>query len=69
MELKRRLLFYENSNSPPSADSLLYKQLKKERQQARKTDSNDMDAKRGAKKGHIDTSHKRKPIKAIRHDV
>ena len=42
-----------------SSDSLLYKQLKKERQQARKT-NDDTPAKRGTKKGHIDTSHKRK---------
>ena len=67
MELKRRLLFYENSNSPPSADSLLCKQLREEKQQTQKIDSDN--TKRGAKKGHIGVSHKRKPAKVILYDV
>ena len=60
MKLKRRLGFYENSTS----QTHYYTNNSKKRQQARKT-NDDTPAKRGAKKGHTDTSHKRKPTATI----
>ena len=63
MKLKRRLVFYENSNSPPLR-LIIIQTTQKKGQQARKT-NDDTQTKRGAKKGHTDTSHKRKPIATI----
>ena len=48
----------------PPLRLIIIQTTQKKEQQARKT-NDDTPAKRGAKKGHTDTSHKRKPTATI----
>ena len=59
-KLESKLSYYENPNSPPSADSLHWKKQKKER----KTENH---SKPGQKPGHKGTTHDLKPTKTINH--
>lgn len=58
-ELKKRLSAYENSNSPPSKNSLLYGELKKKRKEERMNRENSIEGasaapkKPGRKSGHV----------------
>ncbi|MCL4519872.1 MAG: IS66 family transposase [Thaumarchaeota archaeon] len=56
-ELKQRLSHYENSNSPPSKNSLLYRELKKKRKEERMNSNEDASSivpkKSGRKDGHV----------------
>jgi transposase len=59
-ELKRRLSHYENSNTPPSKNSLLYREMKQKRKEERINRENNENAssstvskKPGRKNGHI----------------
>lgn len=60
-ELKKRLSYYENPNSPPSSDSIYWKKQKKERR-------SDYHNKPGQKDGHEGKTHNLKPTKTIHHD-
>ncbi len=52
-ELKKRLQYYENSNSPPSRNSPVWKRMKRERKDREKKDGADsVQRKLGRKKGH-----------------
>lgn len=51
VELKRRLSVYENSNTPPSRNSLLYREMKKKRREERQN-RNSPGNKPGRKTGH-----------------
>lgn len=55
-ELKKRLSVYENSNSPPSKNSLVYREMKKKRKEERMNNSEDVSSmapkKPGRKDGH-----------------
>lgn len=66
-ELKKRLAFYENPNSPPSSSSLVWKEQEKERREAK----GDGDCKKrpGRKKGHKGVSHAFKPTSTVVHDA
>ncbi len=59
-ELEKRLSYYENAHSPPSKDSLYWKQQKKER----KTDP---PSKPGQKPGHAGVTHNLKPASTVKH--
>ncbi len=59
-EIKKRLAYYENSNTPPSYDSLYWKKQKKE--QRSKNPS-----KPGQKKGHEGKTSFHKPTETIHH--
>ena len=59
-ELRNRLAYYENPNTPPSMRSLEYKRQKRE-QREKKTDAKPP----GSKKGHVGTSHHRKAIRTV----
>lgn len=59
-DLERRLSYYENAHSPPSKNSLYWKQQKKER----KTDS---PSKPGQKPGHVGTTHNLRPTSTVKH--
>ncbi len=59
-ELESKLSYYENPNSPPSADSLRWRKQKKER----KTECH---SKPGQKLGHKGTTHSLKPTRTINH--
>jgi len=65
-ELKKRLQYYENYNSPPSANSLLWKKQKKER---RADGSNKDERKLGRKNGHEGVSHSFRPSGSIKHSI
>ncbi len=56
IELKKRLSYYENPNSPPSSDSLYWKNQKKNRKSTRHN-------KPGQKDGHDGKTHSLKPTK------
>ncbi|MEM2759215.1 MAG: hypothetical protein QXW73_00290 [Nitrososphaerales archaeon] len=61
--LKKRLQYYENYNSPPSANSLLWNRVKKERKEKRRKDGCEP-KKPGRKKGHkgyLTHSNQQKP--------
>lgn len=60
-ELKKRLSYYENPNSPPSSDSIHWRKQKKERK-------SDQHGKPGQKDGHEGKTHNLKPTKIIYHD-
>ncbi len=65
-ELKRRLSIYENSNSPPSRNSLLYREMKRrrreERQQRQSASGGGLPANRpGRKEGHEGVTQLFKP--------
>lgn len=59
-ELKKRLSYYENPNSPPSSDSLHWKRQKKQRR-------SEHHYKPGQKLGHKGTTHSFKPTQTIHH--
>ncbi len=61
-ELKKRLQYYENYNSPPSANSLLWKKIKKER----RADGNNKDERKNGLEG---VSHSFKPSESIEHSM
>ena len=64
--LAAKLNYYENSNSPPSSDSLAWKQEKQERRQKRK--DNDTQPKRpGGREGHTGTSRRHNPKRTVHH--
>lgn len=58
--LERRLSYYENAHSPPSRDSLFWKQQKKER----RTGS---PSKPGQKPGHAGATHNLRPTSTVKH--
>lgn len=65
-ELKKRLHYYENYNSPPSGNSLLWKKIKKER----RADGNNKDERKpGRKNGHKGISHCFRPSGSIKHSI
>ncbi|MEM2760985.1 MAG: hypothetical protein QXU32_12975 [Nitrososphaerales archaeon] len=66
IELKKRLQYYENYNSPPSANSLLWKKMKRER---RADDNNADERKPSRKNGHKGVSHSFKPTERIEHTL
>ena len=59
-DLERRLSYYENAHSPPSKDSLYWKQQKKERR-------TDHPSKPGQKPGHAGTTHNLRPSSTVKH--
>lgn len=59
-DLEQRLSYYENAHSPPSQDSLYWKQQKKQRR-------NDNPSKPGQKPGHRGTTHNLKPTSTVKH--
>ena len=59
-DLERRLSYYENAHSPPSKDSLYWKQQKKERR-------TDPPSKPGQKPGHTGTTHNLRPSSTVKH--
>jgi len=61
-KLESKLSYYENSNSPPSSDSIHWRKQKKER----KTENH---SKPGQKPGHKGTTHSFKPTRTIHHAV
>lgn len=61
-KLESKLSYYENSNSPPSSDSIYWRKQKKERK-------SDSPSKPGQKPGHKGTTHSFKPTKTINHTV
>jgi len=66
----KRLQYYENPNSPPSANSLLWRKLKKEKREQKKKDDGDCEPKKhGRKKGHKGVSHSFKPAETIEHTL
>lgn len=67
-DMMKRLQYYENSNSPPSANSLLWKKQKKERWEKEK-DGNCEAKKLWRKKGHRGASHSFKPTETIEHTL
>ncbi len=74
-EQGNRLRYYENENSPPSADSLAWKEQKAQRRKERarsdaaagKDGAKDR-KKPGGQKGHKGVSHIHRPTKVQRHD-
>ncbi len=69
-ELKKRLQYYENSNSPPSANSLLWKKRKKERKMERIRNGTAGEPKKpGRRNGHQGVSHSFKPAETIEHTL
>src|SRR5487761_1438023 len=52
-ELKKRLSVYENSNAPPSKNSLLYREMKKKRREERQNGDSWSNKKPGRKNGHM----------------
>ncbi len=71
-EQNRRLRYYENENSPPSAESLEYKrqkaQRKRERASNRGNGSNSGTGKKpGGQRGHKGTSRRHDPQKTVLH--
>src|SRR5487761_820635 len=52
-ELKKRLSAYENSRSPPSKNSLIYREMKKKRKEASQNGSASPNNKPGRKDGHV----------------
>jgi transposase len=67
--LEKKLQYYENPNSPPSANSLLWKKQKKERREQRSRNGNCEQKKPGRKKGHKGVSHAFKPTETIEHKM
>ena len=66
--LQRRLEYYENSNSPPSADSLEWRRQKRERARQRKEGGGSKEGKKpGGRAGHPGTSRKHSPQKTEKH--
>lgn len=65
----RRLRYYENPNSPPSANSLVWRKQKKERREGRKDRDGEEEPKPGRKKGHEGVSHSFKPSETFEHAV
>ena len=53
VELKKRLSHYENSNTPPSENSLLYREMKKKRREERQNGNSPSNKKPGRKNGHV----------------
>ena len=65
-ELKKRLSYYENSNSPPSKNSLLYRVMKRSRQKERKTGAV-VPARPGRKDGHEGVTQIFRPTGSVTH--
>jgi hypothetical protein len=61
-KLESKLSYYENPNSPPSADSIYWRKQKKERKSG-------SPSKPGQKLGHKGTTHSFKPTNTINHTV
>ncbi|MGI0045721.1 MAG: IS66 family transposase [Nitrosotalea sp.] len=59
-DLEKRLSYYENAHSPPSRDSIYWREQKKERRK-------DNPSKPGQKPGHAGTTHNLRPASTIRH--
>ncbi|MEM2760919.1 MAG: hypothetical protein QXU32_12875 [Nitrososphaerales archaeon] len=66
--MKKRLQYYENPNSPPSSNSLLWRKQKKERRE-RVRNGNGETKKPGRRKGHEGVSHSFKPTETIEHKM
>lgn len=68
-ELKKRLAYYENPNSPPSSNSLLWREQKKQRREAAKNccNSGSTPSRPGRKEGHEGVSHSFKPTSTVVH--
>ncbi|MEM3099580.1 MAG: IS66 family transposase [Nitrososphaerales archaeon] len=60
--------YYENHNSPPSADSLLWKKMKREKKE-KKNKGNCEPKKPGRKNGHKGITHSFKPTQTIEHTL
>ena len=65
--LAAKINYYENPNSPPSANSLAWRQEKQERRQKRKDDQTEP-KKPGGRKGHVGTSRRHSPSRTIHHN-
>jgi len=59
-DLERRLSYYENAHSPPSRESLYWRQQKKERR-------TDHPSKPGQKPGHTGATHNLRPSNTVKH--
>ncbi len=77
-ELKRRLSSYENSNSPPSANSVLYRVMRKRRREERRQQqqaaggengSVPMLGKPGRKEGHEGATQTFRPTESVAHTM
>lgn len=67
-ELKKHLQYYENYNSPPSANSLLWRKQKRERRN--NLDDNAIrQSKPGRRNGHEGVSHSFRPSESIEHSM
>ena len=67
--LEKKLQYYENPNSPPSANSLLWRKQKRERKEERHRNGNCEAKKPGRKNGHKGISHSFKPSETIEHKM
>ena len=65
--LAAKINYYENPNSPSSANSLTWRQEKQERRQKRKDDQTEP-RKPGGRQGHVGTSRRHSPSRTIHHN-
>ena len=73
-EMEERLLRYDNSNTPPSRNSALYKERKKERREAKKNKNNDgsvppLTRRPGRKVGHKGVTQVFEPTERVVHSA
>lgn len=74
-ELKQRLSYYENSNSPPSKNSLLYREMRSKRREERQQQQADRGVvtipvkKPGRKNGHEGVTQVFKPTESVIHTM
>ena len=64
-----RLAYYENSNTPPSANSLEWQREKREKKEARKNGTSAPRRKAGGRPGHKGTSMPRNPSRTEEHKL
>ncbi len=65
--MAHRMSYYENVNSPPSANSLVWKKLKKKKNVARKSGDGPERKKPGGRKGHKGTARRHDPARSEHH--
>lgn len=68
-KLRARLAYYENSNSPPSQNSLAWRAKKRARRRERAERGDQQDMKQGRKAGHKGVSHNRRSIRNITYSL
>lgn len=69
-ELKERLSVYENSNSPPSKNSLLYREMKRKRRDEEEEQQHRMKKERpGRKYGHLGVTQIFRPTRSMVHTM